>query len=508
MALSFESPFMFTKSIRWRLQLWLAFLLAAILSGFGVTAYQLHRNNQFQQIDQELQRRVTVLSNNLRGQAPFEGRAGHSPFGERRERPMFEEGMKQKGFRRGFPDGPGKREPMDMPPGLREIRWTAQTLSYFDETDTNGFYFLIWSHDAFLLKRSTNAPAAVPIPKRQEDILDLDTQQRGIYREAFRFTAMGDCILAGRCVAADFDTLHRFAWWLVAAGTGVLALGLGGGWRLASLIMKPVTDIGATARRISAGNLSERINVDETDNELGRLVEVLNSTFARLEAAFAQQKQFTADASHELRTPIAVLISEAQTTLARPRTADGYRETVEACLDSAQQMRRLTESLLELARFDAGQESMKRRPFDLAEITRDLVERVQPLARERGLAVQCDFAPAEVVGDPDRICQVITNLLTNAISYNRDGGEVRVRTGTSSGVPTLVVADTGLGIPAEDLPHVFERFYRGDKSRARANGHWGLGLAICKAIVDAHGGRIEVTSQREVGTRVQVQLPG
>ena len=134
----------------------------------------------------------------------------------------------------------------------------------------------------------------------------------------------------GQSITADLKAINGFAWWLLAAGGGVLLLGLGGGWYVAGRAIRPVEDISATASRISAGNLSERISVAEADNELGRLARILNSTFARLEAAFAQQKQFTADASHELRTPLAVLISEAQTALARKRDAAEYRETVEA----------------------------------------------------------------------------------------------------------------------------------------------------------------------------------
>jgi heavy metal sensor kinase len=271
--------------------------------------------------------------------------------------------------------------------------------------------------------------------------------------------------------------------------------------------MRPLKDISATASRISGGNLSERINVADTENELGQLTGVLNSTFARLEAAFDQQKQFTADASHELRTPIAVLISEAQTSLARQRSAAEYRETIEACLDTAQQMRRLTESLLELARFDAGQEQIKHEPVDLAEITRAAAELVQPLAAEGGVQIHGDLTPAEVTGDSVRISQVITNLLTNAIRYNKPQGQVRARTHVVPGSAILTITDTGQGIAAEDLPHIFERFYRADKSRSGAQGRTGLGLAICQAIVDAHGGDIEVTSLPGAGTTFAVRLP-
>ena len=143
---------------------------------------------------------------------------------------------------------------------------------------------------------------------------------RDTLREAYQFTELGDCVLVGRSLVVNRQTQHRLAWTLLAAGGAVLALGLGGGWWLTTRAIRPVVQISAAASRISAGNLSERISTAEPDNELGRLAEVLNRTFGRLEAAFTQQKQFTADASHELRTPIAVLISEAQTALSRERT--------------------------------------------------------------------------------------------------------------------------------------------------------------------------------------------
>src|SRR5439155_3105974 len=245
----------------------------------------------------------------------------------------------------------------------------------------------IWSRNGTALKRSTNAPAELAIPETVGGDTRTHMRTRETFREAFHFTEMGDCVLAGRSIVSDLDAMRRFGWGLVGAGSAVLALGLAGGWWLATGALRPVREIGATASRISAGNLSERISVADTDNELGHLAGVLNSTFARLEAAFAQRKQFTADASHELRTPIAVLISEAQTVLARERTAAEYRETVEACLDTAQQMRRLAESLLVLARFDAGQENIERNCLDLAEPARASVELIRPLAEKCGIQI-------------------------------------------------------------------------------------------------------------------------
>jgi signal transduction histidine kinase len=233
----------------------------------------------------------------------------------------------------------------------------------------------------------------------------------------------------------------------------------------------------------------------------------LNSTFSRLETAFAQQRQFTADAAHELRTPIAVMLTQTQTALSRERAADEYRAAVQACQRAAQRMRKLMESLLQLARLDAGQETMKQLPFDLSKLAADCVEMVAPLADARRVKIQCALPPTPCLGDPEQFSQVLTNLLANAIEYNKPSGQVRLTAETQSGVVKLTVADTGEGIAPEDLPRIFERFYRADKSRSGTAGHTGLGLAISRAIVRAHGGDIQAASPPGAGAAFTVTLP-
>ena len=267
----------------------------------------------------------------------------------------------------------------------------------------------------------------------------------------------------------------------------------------------PIKQISETAVKISAGDLSQRINTAETESELGQLAVVLNSTFARLEAAFAQQKQFASDAAHELRTPISVILTQTQTALNRERQAAEYKQTVEACQRAAQRMRRLTSALLELARLDAGQEEMKPLRFDFSKTVAECVELIRPLADERGVKLSTELLPLEIEGDSERLSLVVTNLLTNAVQYNHDGGQVKVGAKLENGMAVLTVSDTGQGIPAGDLPRVFERFYRADRSRSSGNA--GLGLAISKALITAHGGSIEVVSEENVGTTFTVRLP-
>jgi heavy metal sensor kinase len=315
-----------------------------------------------------------------------------------------------------------------------------------------------------------------------------------------------ELIEVGCSIAPELKELRFIALTLTGVGAGILLLGLTVGGRMVSQAIRPIEDISTTAVKISAGDLSQRISIAEAESELGRLAAVLNSTFARLETAFAQQKQFASDAAHELRTPVTVILTQTQMALGRERDAAAYRQTVEACQRAAQRMRKLIESLLELARFDAGQEVLQRLNFDLARTVAEGIGWVQPLAEERRVKIIAELKPLAITGDSERLGQVVTNLLTNGIQYNQPGGEVRVKLAGQGNLVVLEIADTGQGIAPDDLPRVFERFYRADKSRT-GGGSTGLGLSICKAIVEAHGGTIEVSSVEKVGTTFVVRLP-
>jgi heavy metal sensor kinase len=491
---------MIFQSIRWRLQIWYGLVFLAVLAGFGVTAYQLERNRQFRNLDGEFQRRMGALSNLLRpppGRQQPEG----SPMGQERG------GRPGEDFRE---EGPPEDRPLPRPdgPGF-QFHPPADPAGLFG-SESNSFYYVIWGRDGKELARSQAAPGDVPPPPPQQPADPRGPpppRMRGALREFFHPAPGGEVLLVGRSIAEELAGLRVVAWSLAGAGAVVLLLGLTGGWWVAGHAMRPIEEISATAVKIAAGDLSQRIRAADTDSELGRLATVLNSTFARLEAAFAQQQQFTADAAHELRTPVAVMITQTQTALKRERDAAEYRATVEACQRAAQRMRQLMESLLQLARLDAGQERMSRLPLDLSKLVKDCLELVSPLAEARHIKIHCAIPALPCVGDSERLGQVITNLLANAIEYNKEGGEVRVTGERQSGTVLLTVTDTGRGIAAEDVPRIFERFYRADKSRSGGGGHTGLGMAISRAIVQAHGGGIEVTSQPGAGTTFTVRLP-
>ncbi|HEU6449502.1 MAG TPA: ATP-binding protein [Verrucomicrobiae bacterium] len=328
----------------------------------------------------------------------------------------------------------------------------------------------------------------------------------GNLRETFAVLPHGEAILVGCSIDSVLHDLKIAALKLLGFGAIILLFGLAGGGWFISRAIKPIEQISSTAVKISAGDLSQRINVAETESELGKLASVLNSTFARLESAFAQQKQFASDAAHELRTPVSVILTQTQTALNRERATADYKQTIEACQRAAQRMKKLISSLLELTRLDAGQESLKHLRFDFSKTITDCIELLKPMAAEHRIQISSTLAPLEVTGDSERLAQVVTNLLTNAIQHNHDGGEVKLGLKAENGFAVLTVADTGAGISPEDLRHIFERFYRADKSRTGA-GNAGLGLAIAKAIIDAHSGTIEVASEEMNGTTFTVRLP-
>ena len=280
------------------------------------------------------------------------------------------------------------------------------------------------------------------------------------------------------------------AWRLGLTGLGVFTGGLAGGWWLSSRAVRPIVAMSETVSAINASSLSRRLDLESVDTELGRLGVLINSMLERLEGSFAQQVWFAADASHELRTPLAVILAQVELALARPREGPAYREALEACGRAARRMKSLVNDLLTLARADAGKLELRAEPIDLAQIAEECIALLEPLARKHTVRILLETSPATLKGDPERVGQVLTNLLSNAIQYNHPGGRAAISVRTDHDSAVVVVEDTGVGIPESDLPLVFDRFHRVDAARSRESGGSGLGLAICRSIVLAHGGTI------------------
>jgi heavy metal sensor kinase len=281
-----------------------------------------------------------------------------------------------------------------------------------------------------------------------------------------------------------------------------------GGYLLAGRALAPVAAITDLAARVGAQDLSARLQLDLPDDELGRLAKTFDAMLARIEDAFERQRHFTADAAHELRTPLSLMRTQVDITLARSRSATAYREALQGLDGDLQRMTGLVSTLLMLARADTRTLVPDRSGFDLADTVALILEQYTPMADEAGIDLRAEADPAPLEADEDLLFQVLVNLIDNALAHTPRAGTVTVGCRSVAGEVQLWVSDTGRGIQTADQERVFDRFYRVDAGRARVNGGTGLGLAICRAIVEAHGGTIALTSRIEHGTRVVVALPG
>jgi len=287
-----------------------------------------------------------------------------------------------------------------------------------------------------------------------------------------------------------------------------LLLAMAGGAFLTSRALEPIAHITRTAKAIGAEDLSRRLGLHRANDEVGRMAVTFDHMLERLDGAFERQRRFTADASHELRTPLAMLVSRAGMALERPRTPAQYQDALRAIRDDGLRMARMVNDLLMLARADAGDTPAVTERLDAGELVRSVADAMTPLAAERGVALTADAEDDVVLdGDQTRLTQLLVNLVDNAFAHTNEGGSVRLCAGRQNGFGVLRVSDTGTGIPPEDLPHVFQRFFRVERGRGRDRGGAGLGLSLCKSIALAHGGDISLESVLGKGTSVTVSLP-
>jgi signal transduction histidine kinase len=274
-----------------------------------------------------------------------------------------------------------------------------------------------------------------------------------------------------------------------------------------------------TAARIGAANLHERLPVINERDELGRLAQAFNKLLARLDESFEQQRRFMADASHELRTPVAIVRGESEVALSRDgREAGDYRESLAIVHDEGRRLTHIVEDLFTLARADAGQNPLKLTDFYLDEAVAECVRAVRTLASGQGVSLDSN-APREEMpfrGDEELIRRMLLNLLDNAIKFTQPNGRVSVACETMGKEYVLMVSDTGVGIPVEAQSQIFQRFYRADKARSRtvtANSHAaatsgaGLGLAIARLVAEAHQGKLELIRSDERGSVFVATLP-
>jgi heavy metal sensor kinase len=303
-------------------------------------------------------------------------------------------------------------------------------------------------------------------------------------------------------------TLRRLLVTLALGLPLAVAVAVAGGFMLVRRALDPVERIARKAEQITQHNPSERLPRVPSGDELERLSVSLNNMISRLQEAIDGSKQFVADASHELRTPLTVMRGEIESLAQDGQLGRETRETLGSVLEEVERLAEIVESLFALSRLDAGEVSAEWRRFDLAELAATTAEQMSLLATDKNVRVACQSLPGVMVeGDPARLKQVIVNLLDNAIKYTPGGGRVRLTVRREQGFAILEVADDGIGIPAEALPHVFKRFFRVDTSRSREQGGAGLGLAIVKSICTAHGADVEVISSPGKGSCFRMRQP-
>lgn len=451
-------------SIRWRLTLWFGVTLAAMFCGFSLVIYLMTQQRLLAQTDFELDEELDELEMEIRLAA----------------------------------DVADVRRQLDKRFG-RHATFDYQVCTLDGE-------------NLFLSERLADRPLPVPSPNlrahsvvyRNRVVHDL-----GRYRVATKNMSGSNVALVARVLAplARVEmALNDLIVTLLSVGPIVLVCALTGGYVLARRVLTPVDRMIVAAESISAQRLNQQLEISNPRDEFGRLAQTLNGMLSRLHSSFDEMRRFTADAAHELRTPLAVLRTEVEVALRAPRSARQYQRVLESVLEEAARLTRLTDQLLMLCREDAGLNPARRENVRLDAVLTETTDDLRVVAEQKGVALRAhDVAPATVQGDPGRLRQLCFNLLDNAIKYTPAGGRVSVRTESCSGQVHLLIEDTGRGIPPEHQPHIFKRFYRADGSR---NGTGtGLGLAICKAIAEAHRGRIRVESAVGRGTQFRLSFP-
>ena len=459
------------KTLRVRFALWTAGLLLAALALFGVFVYANMSRSLVLAIDETLQ--LTAID--LAGEVELE--KGEPAFVENptEDTPYFR--LREQGF------------------SLRILSLAGNAIQAYGP-----YRELPQPSSDFVLSNSVGEFTTTTDPVSQDPVR--------VYTVS---VTKGDRVVGVLQVALNLKnvrhTLDLLLATLLIAGPLIVIVAGGGGYFIAAQALASIDKITRTARNISANQLSARLNLPETDDEVGRLVGTFDSMLARLDDAFRRERQFTADASHELRTPLSAIQTIIGSTLARQRDAAEYEQALLDLGNEVERMSALTDGLLDLARHDAARQPAKFDRVDLSLVLKDVVDSFLPLAEEKGLRL-IDAVPDHgliLMGDRDGLIRLFVNLIDNAIRYTNQGSITLSAQPKEDRGLTVTVSDTGIGIPAEHLLRVFDRFYRVDGSRSK-NGT-GLGLAIARNIARAHGGDITAESEVGQGSTFVVQLP-
>lgn len=312
----------------------------------------------------------------------------------------------------------------------------------------------------------------------------------------------------GATIESIRHVLHSLLLILLLTTPVILVVAAVGGYLLMSRPLRPVVVLTEQAERVGRKEMGERLPVIPTGDELERLSLALNRMIERLETALTHNHRFSADASHELRTPLTIIRGELESLIQMPSIPAHVMEGIGSALEESARMAKIVHSLMTISRLDCGGEQIELIPVDLVDLVKVTLDHMSLLAEEKHISLRIESGlPVYVTGDPMRLKQIVVNLVDNAIKYTLDGGEVSVSVTAEKKTARIEVSDTGIGIPADSLELVFDRFYRTDQARSRESGGTGLGLSIVKAICDVHGGVASVQSIEGKGTTVRIELP-
>jgi two-component system heavy metal sensor histidine kinase CusS len=451
-------------TIRWKLTLWYGCVLAMVLMVFGIFVFIIMRHHLMQRIDQGLNEELSdVLSEVNRAKTP--------------------DGLKE----------------------WLERRFAAHAGFDFQITRPSGERFF---YNPRLAEKAWPLPVAGDSTRPVFWIMLVE--EKGYWRIVNVQVQGPDgplTIQVGRSLSAFEKELNELLMTFLLAGPLTLLVAISGGYFLACRVLRPVQEMTKAARVISADRLNERISVINPHDELGELGETLNQMIERLERSFTEMRRFTADAAHELRTPLAIIRSEAEVALRLPRSGEEYCGVLENLLEDTNRLSMLADQLLFLSRQDAGLGSQVNESVQLAPLLREVVGNMQLIAQEKGLTLELMEGPAcELTTDGRLLRRVFVNLIDNAIKYT-DEGRITVTSDVADDTVTIRIRDSGPGIAPQHINQIFDRFYRVDAARSGEENGAGLGLSICQAILRNLGGKISVQSEVGNGTTFNVTLP-
>jgi heavy metal sensor kinase len=322
-----------------------------------------------------------------------------------------------------------------------------------------------------------------------------------------KLNRVANVIQVGSSMESVEVTLERFSLILLLLVPVALLIISFSGLFMASRALKPVDTITKSARKITAENLSQRIQPTGTDDEIGRLIDTINDMISRLEISFNQALQFSADVSHELRTPLTVLKGSAEVALRQKRNTEEYEDIIVSSLEEINRMQRIVEGLLLLSRADMGETSIEKERVNLNKMLTDLKQQAEILAMEKRISVELDIKSVIILkADELKVRQLLLNIISNAIKYSNENGKIIITAYEDGRFAYISVKDFGIGIDEKDIPYIFNRFFRVDKVRTREEGGAGLGLSICKWIAREHGGDITVESEPGRGSLFTVKI--